>query len=175
MNSMVGDVLNTAAIEAGALSLQLERCDAHALVEEAVDLFASMAPEHRIEIAGDPGPLWIHCDHVRVAQVLNNLLANAIKYSRKGSVVRVALASKEARVAFAVSDEGAGLGPEEREHIFELFHHEGVLSELVPGVGLGLYISRKIAEAHGGSLTAESVVGAGAIFTLTLPLLPEAH
>ena len=109
-------------------------------------------------------------DELRLEQVLVKLLENARKYSPPNTqiTVRLSVSGGEARVA--VRDEGAGIPPAEQEHIFERFHRAPDVDPGVAGFGLGLFIAREIAHAHGGTLTVASAPGAGSTFTLTLPL-----
>jgi signal transduction histidine kinase len=103
-----------------------------------------------------------------VAQVLNNLLSNAIKYSPAGGNVVVSVAREEGLVVLAVADEGIGVDLGDRERIFEPFRR-GASARDLPGVGLGLSISRRIAEAHGGRIEIGNRPGGGSIFRLCLP------
>jgi signal transduction histidine kinase len=112
----------------------------------------------------------VRADPERIAQVLDNLLGNAAKYSPTGRPVAVAVAvNGDARVS--VQDQGAGIAPDELPYLFERFYRtEHARQGQQKGTGLGLYISQEIARAHGGRLTAESTMGAGSRFTLHLPL-----
>src|SRR5206468_1566403 len=108
-------------------------------------------------------------DRERLRQVLQNLLENAVKYSRIGDEIDVRAWSENGRVHVAVADSGPGIPREHHELIFERFGRANVgLGK--PGTGLGLFIARSIAEAHGGQLTVESTPGQGATFTLELPV-----
>lgn len=111
-------------------------------------------------------------DVVKLERVLNNLLGNAVKYSPAGTAIVVDLAVEDGDVTVTVSDEGPGISAEGRELIFEMFHREPATAHL-PGVGLGLFISRRIAEQHGGTITVDAAPGGGAAFRLTLPLTPD--
>ena len=107
-------------------------------------------------------------DAQRLRQVLGNLIDNAVKYSPAGSPVQVSVTGLNGNVTVSVRDEGSGIASEDQRLIFEKF---GRVSggNTKPGTGLGLYIARSIAEAHGGSLAVASARGRGATFTLTLP------
>ena len=108
-------------------------------------------------------------DRERLRQLLWNLLTNAVKYTVAGDEVEVAAANDNGVVAVSVRDHGPGIPPESQQLIFEKF---GRVSQAAakPGAGLGLFIARSIAEAHGGTLEVESEAGAGATFILRLPL-----
>jgi len=136
--------------------------------------FREMAREKRLEFSIDlaPGlPATIRTDATRVKQVLKNLLANAFKFTRQGSV-RLSIAPRGAdAVAFAVRDTGIGIPPDKREIIFEAFQQaDGTTSRQYGGTGLGLSISRELTRLLGGELELESTPGKGSTFTLVLPV-----
>ncbi|WP_437589050.1 sensor histidine kinase [Sorangium sp. So ce1000] len=110
------------------------------------------------------------CDPARIAQVLNNLISNAIKYSPQRGEITVSVGEDRDRAFVTVADQGIGIEPEDVERIFEPFRRVGACRELVPGVGLGLWLARRIAEAHGGSLGMSSAPGQGSVFRIELPL-----
>ncbi len=168
MERMVSDFLDMARIEAGELELDVERCDARELVTEAVELFRATTPQHRLVAETPDEPVWLDCDRLRIGQVLTNLVSNAIKYSPADTEVRVALTSDDGRVVLSVSDSGLGIAADERQLIFEPFRRVK-LSGDIPGVGLGLFVTRRIVEAHGGSIELESEPGEGARFDVSLP------
>ena len=107
-------------------------------------------------------------DAERLRQVLSNLIDNAVKYSPHGAPVDVRAIALNGNVHVDVRDRGAGIAPENQRVIFEKFGRAGTGTK--PGTGLGLYIARSIAEAHGGALEVSSAPGMGATFTLTLPI-----
>ena len=108
-------------------------------------------------------------DRVRLRQVLANLIENAVKYSSVGGEVEVSAAADDGALVVAVSDHGPGIPREHQKLIFEKFGRAGVAGKAKPGTGLGLFIARSIAEAHGGTVDVRSVPGEGATFTLELP------
>jgi signal transduction histidine kinase len=112
----------------------------------------------------------IRGDRARIRQVLGNLIENAVKYSPEGGEVRVSAAAGNGAVRIAVKDAGPGIPRDQQGRIFEKFGRADVEGGSKPGTGLGLFIARSIAEAHGGSLDVSSGAGPGATFTLTLPL-----
>jgi two-component system, OmpR family, sensor histidine kinase MtrB len=168
LNSLVGDVLNAVQIDAGEIVLRKTRCDLGQLAEAAVSLFRSMSPYHRIDLSCT-GPTSLRADATRLEQVLNNLISNAVKYSPLGSQVHVIVTGDDDRVCVAVSDEGPGISPSLQLQIFRPFTRGPSQHEEVEGIGLGLYVSRRILEAHGGSIEVSSFVGRGATFEATLP------
>lgn len=169
MNRLIGDLTDVASIDAGKLAITPAPGDAAALIAEAVDTFQAAASAKDISLQTEivEGPLLAEFDHDRMLQVLANVIANAIKFtSRDGSInVRGECAGDELR--FSISDTGTGIPGDMLEAVFERFWQVGKNDRR--GVGLGLYISRCIVEAHGGRIWAESTLGEGCRFFLTLP------
>jgi two-component system, OmpR family, sensor histidine kinase MtrB len=170
LERMVGDFLDAARIESGHLELQLRRHDLRELAQEAVQLYAVSSRIHRLVYAPADMPVEVRVDDERIAQVLNNLVSNAIKYSPQGGDVRVFVTSRDGEAIVAVQDSGIGIAPEDQKHIFEPFRRTGASRETAPGVGLGLSVARQIIEAHGGRIAVESTPGVGSIFRVYLPL-----
>ena len=124
-----------------------------------------------IDQADDQG-CWVDGDAVKLERALANLLGNAIKFSPPMSTVSVALDRGVHNAMIAVHDQGPGISNEGRTRIFELFHREEATAHL-PGQGLGLFITRQIAERHGGTLSVSSELGRGSTFLLQVPLVEE--
>ena len=171
---LINDLLDLAKIEAGAITaLHMAPARLEDLRDDLERTFREMAREKNLEFAIDlaPGlPATVRTDATRVKQVLKNLLANAFKFTRQGSVrLRIAPRAPDA-VAFAVSDTGIGIPPDKREIIFEAFQQaDGTTSRQYGGTGLGLSISRELTRLLGGQLELESTPGKGSTFTLVLP------
>ena len=171
---LVNDVLDLSKIEAGKIDLRLQPVSFPSLIE---DLFVTVRPladqygsTLRIDHTGDS--IRVVSDPRRVRQILLNLLSNAIKFGR-GKPIRVALQRREDNgVIVEVIDEGEGIGPEDQERIFQEFVQLGK-TQLTEGTGLGLPISRRLAELLRGSLTLESEPGRGSTFRLSLPATAE--
>lgn len=169
MDRMLGDFLDFAKIEAGELELRFDTHDARQLVKDAVDLFEGAAPEHHFDVYLPSEPLSLRCDQLRVGQVLANLISNAIKYSPPGSSIEVALEACRLGGVVRVTDHGVGIAEDDQERVFEPFRRVGLSKEAVPGVGLGLFVVRKIIKAHGGRIELESTPGEGSTFRVFLP------
>jgi signal transduction histidine kinase len=168
--TLIGDVLDTSRIDAGTFSYTFADVDLAELVHESV-ANASLAQDEVPIVAELSAVSVVRADPERLRQVLSNLIENAVKYSPAGVPVAVHLGARNSSVVIAVSDEGPGIVADDQRLIFEKFgrvSRSGALSK--PGTGLGLYIARSIAEAHGGTLDVASVPGRGATFTLTLPV-----
>jgi signal transduction histidine kinase len=169
LERMVGDFLDAVRIHAGHLDLQSESIDLATLVRESVEQYRPLAPDHELT-AAIPGPaIMVEGDAMRLGQVLSNLLSNAIKYSPKAGPIKITLEADDAYAIVAVSDQGIGIQPQEYEQIFEPFRRTGASRDLVPGVGLGLSIARRIVEAHGGRIEITSKPGCGSTFRVYLP------
>jgi len=169
---LVGDVLDTSRIEAGTFSYRFEELDLGRVVDEAVEA-AALAQQDVPVVASVRGALpAIRGDRARIRQVLGNLIENAVKYSPEGGEVRVSAAAANGAVRIAVRDAGPGIPRDQQGRIFEKFGRVDVPGASKPGTGLGLFIARSIAEAHGGSLDVSSGAEPGSTFTLTLPVGP---
>ena len=169
MNRLIGDLVDVASIDAGRLALLPTAGDAGALLAEAVDLFEGVAAAKglslRNESAGAALPVMF--DHDRMIQVLANLITNSIKFTARGGLIRVRGESTTDGVRITVTDDGTGIPSSMLEAVFQRFWQVGKNDRR--GVGLGLYISKCIMEAHGGDIVAASEAGAGSTFTITLP------
>lgn len=169
-NALIGDLLDVTRIEAGRLTVNAQRVDARELLDDAMHDASPLARQKGLALgshAPDRLP-QVRADRERVAQVFSNLIGNAIKFSPQGGRVKVVAAVAEGAVLFSVTDSGPGVSAEDLPHLFDRYWQARETQHL--GTGLGLFIARGIAEAHGGTLWAESQVGAGSTFHFTLPL-----
>jgi signal transduction histidine kinase len=168
---LINELLEITRLESGRLTLHPAPIDLPTLTEAIVHKLLFAHPAARVEIAfPDPFPS-VYADHDKVEQVLTNLIENAAKYGDPATIEvggRVDEADKWVRVS--VNDRGEGIEPEVLPRIFTKFYRAENRVGRPSGTGLGLYIARGLAEAHGGSLSAESTVGEGSTFTLLLPL-----
>ena len=172
--ALIGDVLDTSRIEAGTFSYRFGDVDVAELVRDTVAGFALHQEEVTVVAHVDRQVPKVSGDRERLRQVLQNLLENAVKYSRAGEEVDVRTWAENGRVLVTVEDTGPGIPRDQHALIFERFGRANVgLGK--PGTGLGLFIARSIAEAHGGRLTVDSTPGDGATFTLEVPVQTEAR
>ncbi|MHB8641491.1 MAG: sensor histidine kinase [Gaiellaceae bacterium] len=171
--NLIGEVLDTSRIEAGTFSYAFSDVDLGLLVEETVAMAAVGQDEVRVNASVRSVP-QIRADPERLRQVVANLLDNAVKYSSAGDTVDVEVGSTDASVVVVVRDHGPGIPRDEQGLIFEKFGRAKG-NGAKPGSGLGLFIARSIAEAHGGTLDVTSAPGRGATFILELPLEPRAR
>ena len=170
MNRMVGDFLDVSLIEANRLTLHLEPCELDVLARSVVDFFWDVSEKHRLELSSPAEAVPILGDVTRLEQVLNNLVSNAIKYSPAGGAIRVTVEKSAAKASVSVSDEGFGISPDDLKRLFQPFQRLGTPGEDIPGIGLGLSVTRKLVEAHKGTIEVESVLGKGSTFRVHLPL-----
>ncbi len=167
---LVGEVLDSSRIDAGTFTYAFGPVDVAGLVEETVAA-ASLGQDAVEVVARIPHALPpVRGDGARLRQVLTNLVDNALKYSPEGGTVEVRATAVDGRVVVEVVDQGIGIAPADHRLIFERFGRVAGAANTKPGTGLGLYIARAIAEAHGGALEVASAPGRGATFTLTLPV-----
>ncbi|HVZ44936.1 MAG TPA: response regulator, partial [Ramlibacter sp.] len=166
---LVDDLLEASRINSGALALRKERIDLHAVVQHAAETAEPLVRErgHTLEVSLGERVVWLEADAARLAQVLSNLLSNATRYMDPGGHIAVSAAVEAGRVVVTVKDRGIGFAPEEAPRLFEMFTR----GERSQGLGIGLALSRRLVEMHGGTLEAQSDgPGRGATFTLSLPL-----
>jgi two-component system, sensor histidine kinase and response regulator len=171
MARLVNDLTDTVGPVASRFHVKLAPYDLVNIVRDQVDLFRTQTEQHAIHL-DTPAQLPMVCDRDRLAQVLSNLLTNAIKYT-PGGEIRVRLWQEEAEARLSVSDDGPGIPTDQAELIFELGQRlmNGDPSHVQStGTGLGLYIARGIIEAHGGRIWLESEPGRGTTFYVLLPL-----
>lgn len=168
---MLADLLEVIRSEHGMLRVAPEAIDARNLCGEVLGLFAVASPRHRLELVGDGEPVWVRADPLRLEQVLVNLLSNATKYSPEGGTVTLELERSAQQVRFHVTDQGVGIDPKEAATLFEPYRRLG-RSEGIPGSGLGLFVVKKIVEAHGGEVRFSAAGGRGTRFTVALPAPP---
>ena len=168
--ALVAEVSDTSRIDFGSFSYVFGDVDLAALVDEAVAAAEIARRSANVASAVEPGLPHVEGDPARLRQVLTNLIDNAVKYSPEGAPVEVRAEAVNGHVRVDVVDQGTGIDPRDQRLIFERFGR--VHSTSKPGTGLGLYIARAIAEAHGGTLRVSSNIGAGSTFTLDLPARP---
>ncbi|WP_224369077.1 sensor histidine kinase [Hyalangium versicolor] len=168
MERLIHDLLDVAAIEAGALTMNLAPLEVGKVFEQLSELLP-LGHEKGQEFDFRPPEeaAHIHCDAERIHQVFSNLVGNASKFTPAGGLITVAAQLTENAVEFAVTDSGPGIAPEFMPQLFQPFHRRS--RPIGGGVGLGLSIAKGIVEAHGGTLRALSPPGSGATFAFTIP------
>ena len=174
LDNTINNVLDLDQIENDRLSLHCVPCFLDAICQDMVALLQPMAilNEQTLTLRLPGEPILVNASPPRLRQILQNLLGNAIKYTRSGGRIEVALSAESTQAHLAVSDDGQGISPEAQIHLFELYYRAGdESSQHVSGTGLGLYIVKMLVEAHGGSVSVNSARGQGTTFTVSLPRL----
>jgi signal transduction histidine kinase len=173
--SLINDILDLSKVEAGRMELELGELDLSQAILNSLTLVRERALRRGIdlhhEIDGRVGA--VRADERKIKQVLLNLLSNALKFTPEGGRVEVRARAVEGRVEVSVADTGVGIAPEDQEAVFEEFRQVGAASKKAEGTGLGLALSRKFVELHGGRIWVESEPGRGSTFTFALPLTQD--
>jgi signal transduction histidine kinase len=170
--SLINDILDLSKIEAGRMELDLSRFDVPSAIGNALTLMRERASRHFVTLgaAVDDEVGEITADERKFKQILLNLLSNAVKFTPEGGKVDVHASRSNGRIEVAVSDTGVGIAPEDHKTVFEEFRQLGQdYTKKSEGTGLGLALTRKFVELHGGSIRLESTPGRGSTFTFTLP------
>ncbi len=171
MSALVEGLLTLARADAGKLELLRQPVDLRQVVEEGVALFRPLAEGKDVRLTANLAPAAVVGDGVRLAQVVTNLLSNAIHYNRAGGEVGVRLTVEAGEALLAVSDTGCGIPEEDRPHLFERFYRvDKARSRASGGNGLGLAICKSVVEGHGGTIGFTTHAGRGSTFTVRLPV-----
>ena len=170
--SLINDILDLSKIEAGRMELELSDFDLPMTIDNALTLVRERAARRSIALhtTVDERIGQIQADERKIRQVLLNLLSNAIKFTPEGGQIDVEAKPVDGSVQVSVRDTGVGIAPEDQEAVFEEFKQVGTADKKVEGTGLGLALSRKFIELHGGKIWVMSQVGAGSTFTFTVPV-----
>lgn len=166
LGHLITQLLDITRLDAGKLSLDCTLTDLTQLVQHAVDAAQATTKRHQFTLMA-PATVTLAVDAMRLEQVLTNLFANAIKYSPSGGPIEVTMEVQPGELSISVADRGVGVPYAQRQQIFERFYQ--VQGDRSAGMGLGLSISRQVAELHGGRLDYEPRPGGGSCFVLTLP------
>jgi signal transduction histidine kinase len=173
--SLINDILDLSKIEAGRMELELADFDLPSAIDNALTLVRERATRRGITLGRtiDERVGMVRGDERKVKQVLLNLLSNALKFTPEGGRIDISARLQDVAAEIAVADTGVGIAPEDQEAVFEEFRQVGTADKKVEGTGLGLALSRKFIELHGGTIWVKSQVGAGSTFTFTLPVHRE--
>jgi signal transduction histidine kinase len=171
LNRLVRELLDYSLLQARQLELSRERVDLLQLVSASIELVAPEAPDRCFEVRARGEVPPVKADADRIAQVIDNLLTNAVKYGQPGTTIAVEVEAVDGMVAVAVVNDGIGIGAEELPQLFRRFVRTDVARQSgVKGLGLGLYIVRELVQAHGGEVVASSTPGGATTFRFTLPI-----
>ena len=167
--TLINDVLDLAKVEAGRLDLHPEPVDLAAAIAESVSGLRPLAERKRLRVDVNVTTVTATIDRGRFRQILYNLLSNAIKYTPEGGTISVASTGTATGVRVVVADSGIGISEADQPHVFEEFRQVGDPATREPGTGLGLALTRRLVEAHGGTIELESALGEGSRFIVILP------
>jgi signal transduction histidine kinase len=170
MRKLIESLLELARFDAGQEALKRLDFDLSATVADCVELVQPLAEERRVKISAELKPLRITGDSERLAQVVTNLLTNAIQFNRPDGEARVKLEAREGLAVLEISDTGQGIAPDDLPHVFERFYRADKSRTGAGNSGLGLAICKAIVEAHSGVIEVSSGEKAGTTFTVRLPL-----
>ena len=171
LQRMVADLMDFSRLDARRLELVRKPVDVTSVIQASVERVAVQAPDRPFDVRAQEGAPQADADPDRIAQVMENLLTNAIKYGTARTPIVVRITHENRHIAVAVSNQGKALEAEELPMLFERFHRTaGAKQGSATGVGLGLYISRALVEAHGGAIAAESTPAGTTTFRFTLPV-----
>jgi signal transduction histidine kinase len=169
VDRLARDLTDLASPDTVSLVIERRELDLRDLADEVVENARSTSHRHRFRLVGIPEPLIGRWDPDRLEQILDNLISNAIKYSPDGGDVVVRLARVGDSVRITISDSGVGIPPQDVPHVFERFYRSEQAAGQVRGLGLGLYVVRRLVEAHGGHVSVSTAVGRGTTFVVMLP------
>ncbi len=170
---LINEILDLSQIEAGKISLNIEPINLRVVVDEAVELVQTLAEKHGVRVVNNlssqPSPdLCVIADHLRLKQVLLNLLSNGIKYNKPGGTVSIQVVSDRSQHRIVVEDSGRGIEKKDIATLFEPFNRLGAEATSIEGTGIGLTITRRLVEVMEGSLSLESTPGKGSTFMVAL-------
>jgi signal transduction histidine kinase len=169
MNDMIEEVLAFALADAGDVKVNRRWLNLAAVAGKAVTIGAVIAEKKQVRLVLDAQPVWAVGDAAKIEQVLNNLISNAIKFSKAGDVVTVSVTEGDDDMSLSVSDQGGGIPPDVMVNLFKPFVKGKTGTAGERSNGLGLYICSRIIEAHGGRIDVNSKEGRGTTFTVILP------
>ena len=171
LQRLVTGLLDVTRLHQDQLHLDRQPFDLSDLIQQIAEDLDPLLVHHTLTLQLPTTPVIVRADQERLAQVLYNLLQNAIKYSPHGGAIGVALTATAAAVVIQVTDQGLGIAPDDLPYLFERFYRSGTPDQArQPGMGVGLYVSQAIVARHGGTITVESTLGEGSCFTVTLPV-----
>jgi signal transduction histidine kinase len=181
LNRMIGVLLDIARIQGNQLTIEHAPVDLHVLTRRVIDELQPALDQHQLRYDGVGEALLVAGDELRLEQVFQNLIGNAVKYSPGGGTIDIHInrwhpddAPADQRVRIAIADSGIGIPPESRDMLFERFYRApNVDANQISGMGIGLYVVNEIVTLHGGTIEVESEVGSGSTFVVILPLLTK--
>lgn len=173
MVTIIDDLVDTSRLQSGGLRVQRKEIDLVELVHDAAERQQASLVKHDLKLTA-PEALIVEVDPVRIEQVITNFLSNAIKYSPNGGAIDLRVEREGDWARVSVSDHGIGISPEALGKLFQRYYRTAEATKTAQGLGLGLYVSRRLVELHGGSVDVTSAPGVGSTFSFTLPIRANA-
>ena len=175
LNRLIVALLDLSRIETGQLSIERAPVELNTLAQRLLhELQQTQQPAHQIELQASPEPLIVLGDELRLEQVIQNLIQNAVKYSPDGGAVLIQLERRGEHAYIHVHDQGIGIPQSALPNLFRRFYRApNVEEQHISGMGVGLFVVREIVQLHGGEITVESVEGHGSTFTICLALMAD--
>jgi signal transduction histidine kinase len=171
MHQLIDALLDVPRLETGRITIARLPIDLRQLVQQLVEDIEPTLERHRLTTVYPAEPLLVSGDPMRLSQVFQNLLQNAVKYSPSGGTISVSGIVQDGSARIAIADQGIGIPADVLPNLFQQFYRAANAEQhLIGGLGLGLYVVRELLLLHGGTITVESVEGKGSIFTVELPL-----
>lgn len=164
---LINDLVDFSKLQAGKLGMHFESFDIKVLVEDCLELYTTNNT-HPFRL-NTSGSLEVQADRLRIEQVIDNLVSNAIKYSPQGGTIEITIEGNADAVEVKIKDEGIGIDNAVQDKLFSQFFRAVKPGYSIPGLGMGLYITKEIIERHGGTIGVESVPGKGSVFSFVLP------
>jgi signal transduction histidine kinase len=171
---LINDILDLSKVEAGRMELDLKKFDVRVALDNALTLVKERSLRHglSLEVDLDPGLGNMVADERKLKQILLNLLTNAIKFTPEGGTISISAGIDDKTLEIDIQDTGIGISPEDQKLVFEEFRQaSGKEGEVNEGTGLGLTLTKKFVEMHGGEISVESELGKGSVFKFSLPLM----
>jgi signal transduction histidine kinase/CheY-like chemotaxis protein len=166
---LINDILDLAKVEAGRIDLKLEPIALPTTIAEVVTALRPLTDRKHLRVTTDVPALAVTADRIRLRQILDNLLSNSIKFTPDGGRIHISAAGSTTEVRVSVADTGIGIAPADQKAVFEEFTQVGDAAARKAGTGLGLALTRRLVEAHSGTVELESELGVGTTFTVCLP------
>jgi signal transduction histidine kinase len=170
MDEMISNLLDIGRLEAGKMPLSLRDRDVADIARKAADRFAAILRDRTLRCETPPEPVSVTCDGDIIRRVLENLITNALKFTKPDGTIRISVERTGANVTISVSDNGEGIPRDQHEHVFEKFVQTNSGRQHRQSTGLGLAFCRLAVEAHHGKIGVQSEPGQGSTFWFTLPI-----
>ncbi|MFC1919500.1 ATP-binding protein [Chloroflexota bacterium] len=174
LNRLVGDLLDSSRLQVGSIKLNMELILLRDVIKESIETVRPMAETKRLSIKTHllRKSILIKADHIRIIQVLINLLSNAVSFTPDGGSIKVVTTIDNGHATVQVSDTGIGISEKDQSHVFDRFY-KGLADGTAHGMGLGLSIAKALVELHSGSISVTSIPEEGSTFSITIPIVEE--